>query len=102
MRRLLVLVLLLAAAHPAPARADTRCTFGGPAGTWHVARLDLPRGSDFLDLSITAAPPLTAPGDQADSHPAQGVRLLDAPTGTPRAAPGAPWGPPRPRARARA
>src|SRR4051794_29718885 len=81
MRRLLVLVLLLAAAHPAPARADTRCTFGGPAGTWHVARLDLPRGSDFLDLRITAAPPVTATGDQSDSHLAQGVGLLDARTG---------------------
>src|SRR4051794_2699991 len=92
MRRLLVLVLLLAAAHPAPARADTRCTFGGPAGTWHVARLDLPRGSDFLDLSITAAPPLTAAGDQADSHLAQAVGLPDARTGRLVAARVAYWG----------
>jgi hypothetical protein len=93
MRRLLVLVLLLAAARPVhAATADTRCTFGGPAGTWHVARLDLPRGSDFLDLRITAAPPLTVAGDQADSHLTQGVGLLDARTGRLVAARVAYWG----------
>jgi hypothetical protein len=61
--------------------ADTDCAFGGPAGTAHVARLSLPRGSDFLDLRISGTPPLTVAGDHADSHLAQGIGILDGRTG---------------------
>jgi hypothetical protein len=93
MRRLLVLALLLITVQPARAGAsDTACSFGGPAGSWHVARLELPRGSDSLDLSITAAPPVTAVGGRADTHLAQGIGILDAHSGALVAARVSYWG----------
>jgi len=74
-----VLVAVVLGVPSTGARADTttRCSFGGPAGTSRVLRLDLPTGSDFLTVSLTATR-TTRPTGTADSwHLAAGVFVID-------------------------
>lgn len=62
-----------------PARADgTVCLLGGPTPSVSIVRLDLPRGSTFLDLRLTTGWTPAAVGTSSSWHLAEGLGLLDA------------------------
>jgi hypothetical protein len=75
--------LLAVVALPAHAsQTTTTCVFGGPTGTSQVRVLDLPDGSDFVTVRITAARPTRATSTHYNWHLAQGVFVIDDTTGT--------------------
>jgi hypothetical protein len=68
----------LAAAQPA--FADTICSFGGPSPSFRAIRMDLPQGSTFLNIRLTAKRPTRPLGDRTNWHLTQGIAIIDATT----------------------
>jgi hypothetical protein len=62
------------------ASADTICSFGGPAPSFRSIRMDLPRGSEFLNIRFTAKRPSRPIGDRKNWHLVQGVAIVEAGT----------------------
>jgi hypothetical protein len=79
-RRIVGVLIAVALGVPitgARADATTRCSFGGPAGTSRVLRLDLPTGSDFLTMSLTATRTTRPTGTTDSWHLAAGAFVID-------------------------
>jgi hypothetical protein len=80
----LLAALVLSAGVPgARAQDPSTCTFGGPAGTFSVAKVDLPQGAPQLAVRITtpiqtAMQPTALAGDRSSWHLATALAILDA------------------------
>jgi len=74
-------VLLGGIVAPVTARADTTCAFGGPSPGFKAVRVDLPKGSDFLNIRFTTARPQRPVGDRSNWHLVQGAAVIDIATG---------------------
>jgi hypothetical protein len=74
-------VVLAAFAAPGAARADTACSFGGPASGFRAMRLALPQGSSFLTMTFTSARPTMLAGDRSSWHFSQGIGVIDESSG---------------------
>ncbi len=72
------LLALCAVVTPARAAASTvSCVVGGPTGTYRVLRLDVPQGSDVLNVELRGGRTVRPAGDSSSWHLAQGIFVLD-------------------------
>lgn len=79
--RLALVALLLSALATVGADADptTTCAFGGPVSGFGAMTVDLPEGTDLLQLSLAGRRSATRPPNTGDGwHLAEGIAVIDA------------------------
>ena len=74
-------VTALAAPTVGAAEGSKTCAYGGLAGSWRVDRLDLPDGSDFLNLSLHAERSPRPVGTAESWHLSAGLFVIEEATG---------------------